>query len=163
MIHLHENQNLLSSLDLAIGMFFFSPWIFSQMMRHERPNIWVVQTAVQVCKPRPAAPNSPHMHRESRQEEQQAESLLEQGGSMRAELSPAEPSPALPGAAWHAMWTSWWGGLAHRTRAAGGKGLHGTSSPLWDSSPGHPVGSMQNASSYQHSMPLRPSSSFKFP
>lgn len=37
---------------------------------------------------------------------------------------------------------SWWGGLAHRIRAAGGKGLHGTSFPLWDSSPGHPVGSM---------------------
>lgn len=70
---------------------------------------------------------------------------------------------ALPSTAPHAMWTSWCGGLTHEARAAGGKGPHGTSFPLWDCSPVCPVGSMENASAYQHSMPIRPSSSFKFP
>lgn len=33
-MHLHEEQNLLSSLDLAISMLFFPLWIFSQLTRH---------------------------------------------------------------------------------------------------------------------------------
>lgn len=53
------------------------------------------------CASLSALPSSPQIIpqgvRESRQEEQQAESLLEQGGSMRAAVSPAETSPALLG------------------------------------------------------------------
>lgn len=42
MIHLHENQNLLSSLDLAISMLFFPLWVFSQLTRHV-PGSWTTK------------------------------------------------------------------------------------------------------------------------
>ena len=148
----------------------------------ERPNIRVIQTAVKCSRPDtnvqrrrrsqacPAAPCSracAHLPRARRGaiagSLQSMAAGWEPPGARREREGRALPSASQGSPPRPVDRDLWWGGLTYEARAAGGKGLHGTSFPLWDCSPGRPVGSMENASAYQHSMPVRPSSSFKFP
>lgn len=149
MSHLHENSNLLSSLDPATIM-FFSLWIFSQLMRYV-PKSWMTKylSDSDCC--------------EMQQERYECREAQEK--PLRIPWSKAAAWRQIPLHLFlrQLLMPSGWGGLTNDARAADGKRLHSTSFPLWVCFPGHPVGSMENASAYQHSMPLKISSSFTFP